>query len=735
MLKICQRAYKVLLIVLLGLLGICVWQSFFYIDGKASLEQYNPFILLLGMSILIFGGIAIARFLSTCSKRTLTKISKVLFTLIALKLIFFGVYLIYIPQYDLIHITTEAVSMLETGKIENIPYYAKYPNQQPLTILLYFVFSGAKFIGITDYNMVGVAFNIFAIFLSAWFVYKICCLWSLKSGVIGLLFFIVDPMLFIWVSNYYTDTICMPFMLGGVYLFLRTEKINASKTNFLLFILSAFIIFIGGQIRVTSAFVLIAFVLNLLIKSSLRTFFKKFFAVMIGVICAAILCNFLLATYGVKDKKYEYPITHWLKLGVNEASNGAYTMDDDDATMEEPTYEKKVEENIGVIKERLKEMGVSGLEKLYLKKMAKVWSTAAYTESMQERVEDYNILFKYTIGRSSIVFKYWKQIVRCGILLLAFIGAIFEIRRKGFQDSWMFITIFGGIIFYIFWEQKSRYSLCFLPIFYLIETYSLTYITEMRKLVYIKIKRQGYPAFYFNIERKKRMIKSVCIFVVLYTILIGGISYSKYVSKKDIQKDLIISQRSYDPKETVIEIDAEKGITQSFVAQNDFNTIEVSFFKNNHIVGQNYVLNILDDEKHILCSREFSSDDITSNKLHTFEIDKISSDMDKFYLNILPCNLYQQNISVNTGAYTVYTGYKKSPDYYSEGFLYVGNKKYSGNDLVFVVSNQYEDSILSSSVFFVILGIVLIAELFLGMFFYENAAPNKLVKKRDSFLE
>ena len=276
-LKVYQKFYKYLLVILLGLLGICVWQSFFYVDGKASLEQYNPLILFLGTSILVFSGIAITRFLNTCSEKILSRISKVLFVLILFELIFCGMYLVYIPQYDLIHIYAEAVNMLEAGKIDNIVYYAKYPNQQPLTILLYFVFSGARFIGITDYNTVGIVFNIFAIFLSAWFVHKICSFWSLKSGVVSLLFFMADPMLFIWVSNYYTDTICMPFMLGGVYLFLCAEKINSSKSKFLLFALSAFIIFIGGQIRVTAAFVLIAFILYLLIKSPLHIFLKKFF--------------------------------------------------------------------------------------------------------------------------------------------------------------------------------------------------------------------------------------------------------------------------------------------------------------------------------------------------------------------------------------------------------------------------------------------------------------------------
>ena len=719
--KIYQKFYRYLLITLLGLLGICVWQSFFYVGGESSLEQYNPLILLLGTLVLIFAGIAVARVLSSCSQKILVRISIVLLGIALLKLFIFGFCLTYIPPYDLIHIHSEAVNMLEAEKIVNVAYYAKYPTQQPLTILLFFVFSGARFLGITDYNTVGIVFNILAIFLSFWFIYKICCFWSLKYGVISLILCIMDPMIFSWASYYYTDTICMPFMLGGVYLFLRAEKTKSSKIKFLLFMLSALVIFLGGKIRVTSAFVLIAIVMYLFIKSSLRVFLKKISAIMVGIICAIIFCNMLLSAYGVENKRYEYPITHWLKMGLNETSSGAYSSEDERTTMAQSTYEGKVQENIKTIKRRLKEMGVSGVEKLYLKKMTRVWSTAAFTESLQERVEDYNILYKYTIGRSSTTFKYWKQMVRCAILILAFIGVIFEIKRKGFQNSWMFITIFGGILFYAFWEQKPRYSLCFLPILYIIETYSLTNVANMKEMIYVKIKRRAAEDFCFDIEKKKQLIKGIGVFVIFCTIITGGLSYSKYIISRDVQKDLRVNQKTMYRDGEIEEIDAEKGVTQSFTSKGDFNTIEVNFLNPNHISGQTYILKILDEKKNTLYSCEFSSNDIKNYQFHEFNIDTIEAKGDKFYLNISPYQRYEKTIGVNTAVYSLYTKYKQPPDYYPDGCLYVGEKRYKKNDLALIVSNQHKDALFSPYGFWMILGIALIAEFFITIYFYTRS--------------
>lgn len=721
--KVCGKFYRILLASLLILVGICFWQGLFYINGEPSIDKYSPAVLLLGIFVLSFSLMAAARIIKKCSEKRLKVISFILLTAILAELIFFGTQLIYVPPYDLINIHAEAVNMLENGKISYIEYYAGYTNQQPLTIFLFFLFSIAKHLGITDYNAAGIGFNIVMIFLSAWCTHKICSLWSLKAGVISLIVFLIDPMLFIWASHYYTDTICMPFMLGGVLLFLHAEKTESKKKKILFLILSAFLIFIGGQIRMTAVFPLIAICMFLFIKYPVKSFLKRFAFIVIGLFCAMILISSMLNTYGVKDRRYEYPVTHWLKLGLSE--NGMYTTEDNNTTKAQDSYEKKVNENISTIKERIKERGVLGLKQLYLKKISKSWSSAAVTERLQTTVESYNTLYKYTTGRSSKAFKYWLQIVRCTMLIFVFAGVILALRRKTDVNAWMFITILGGIVFYIFWEVKPKYILCFLPVFYIIQSYSIIGLSGIFKIDSIKILRDDQKEYLFNRRSLQPWIKGISIFAVIFTIVIGTLSYFQYVSERSIQKDLRVKQDTLYRDGRMEEIGYE-GVAQSFTAEGDFNTIEISFINPHKLKGQKYTLSILNSEKKTIYEKTFSSDYIEDNKMHTFHLDEIHADQEKMFAAVRPCQEYEEYIGVNTAVFPSYHGYKKSPDYYLDGCFYAGGQAKPANDLMFIVSEQHIDSIFSQRIFLLLWSMVIIIEIAAGVFFYKTIGAREV---------
>lgn len=117
----------------------------------------------------------------------------------------------------------------------------------------------------------------------------------------------------------------------------REDGIKKEENSVL--ILSAFLIFIGGQIRMTAVFPLIAICMFLFIKYPVKSFLKRFAFIVIGLFCAMILISSMLNTYGVKDRRYEYPVTHWLKLGLSE--NGMYTTEDNNTTKAQDSYEKR----------------------------------------------------------------------------------------------------------------------------------------------------------------------------------------------------------------------------------------------------------------------------------------------------------------------------------------------------------------------------------------------------------
>lgn len=190
------------------------------------------------------------------------------------------------------------------------------------------------------------------------------------------------------------------------------------------------------------------------------------------------------------------------------------------------------------------------------------------------------------------------------MLIFVFAGVILALRRKTDVNAWMFITILGGIVFYIFWEVKPKYILCFLPVFYIIQSYSIIGLSGIFKIDSIKILRDDQKEYLFNRRSLQPWIKGISIFAVIFTIVIGTLSYFQYVPERSIQKDLRVKQDTLYRDGRMEEIGSE-GVAQSFTAEGDFNTIEISFINPHKLKGQKYTLSILNSEKKTIYEKRF----------------------------------------------------------------------------------------------------------------------------------
>ena len=704
--KITSKFYHIILIILFCVVSYCLILSLYFIGGKASADEYNPLILFLGIIVLGCCFLGLNYVLKSCSEKQLKITAIIIFAVYFVSLLYWGFNLKYIPSYDLIHIHAEAENMIHTGKIKNVEYFAKYPSQQPLTIFLYFIFKAAYSLGVTDLKSVGILVNICALFISAFFVYRICALYSLRAGMIGLCVFVADPVLYRWVSYYYTDIICIPYMMAGIYLFLFSQKRAGLKVRYFLLLLSGFLIMFGGKIRMTASFALIAIVMHLFITDKFKPFLKKAVFLFAGLICALVLVNSAVHIYGISDDSYQLPVTHWLKLGLNEESYGAYTTADEKDTLAEKTYQDKIQENLDTIEERVANMRLSGIASLYSKKLVRTWGTAAYTESLQYTVEDYGRLYQYTVGNKSVAYNYWMQIYRCTLLVFMVIGVLFAIKDNIKSSAWLFILMFGAVVFYIFWEAKPKYSLCFLPVIYLIAVYTLLHVNRVCESIAVKLKYEDSDVKCMTLHIR-RILAKIQLVIMLLTVVTGVLSFSEYVLNTDKQKDIRVSQTSAWTGK-IDEIGYE-GIKQSFVASDKFNTIEISFLNPDHLEKQMYAVYLLDENENIIEKQQFYSDEIEDNVMHEFSFDKVTADNDKFYIWIKSEQKYSNYIGVNSCRYTLYSEYKNMPDYYPDGCLYIDGNPQNA-DLTFSVSNQYYGKTMSPYVFAGICVLILLSE-------------------------
>lgn len=121
--------------------------------------------------------------------------------------------------------------------------------------------------------------------------------------------------------------------------------------------------------------------------------------------------------------------------------------------------------NLGKIKERLIDYGISGLARHSLRKLAVTWgdgSARYYLRTGEnDRVQPLTLLDS---EQTDFMIVYC-QAFRLATMLLAAVSLLSK-HGKRLEDPLfpVVLTVFGGIVFYLLWEAKAEYSIPFIPI-------------------------------------------------------------------------------------------------------------------------------------------------------------------------------------------------------------------------------------------------------------------------------
>ena len=118
-------------------------------------------------------------------------------------------------------------------------------------------------------------------------------------------------------------------------------------------------------------------------------------------------CVFVLKDSSKNE--FEFPLTHWVMLGLNKPESeggtsigyGAYSQEDADYTTIQPSYQDKVNANKIVIKQRLKDFGVKGYIEFLFKKFKYVWNDGSYyvlTTIGWDTINQNSMLYRVVLG-------------------------------------------------------------------------------------------------------------------------------------------------------------------------------------------------------------------------------------------------------------------------------------------------------------------------------------------------
>ena len=673
--KFLSISYKVIIAILIVLFSYITLVSAFY-----GLDQILfPIIVIIGTIITFFLFKFIYKQIQKLSSKKIKIIAIIISILFFIGLLLVGLLLPISSVTDLSHIIEYVNRMFSLDSLTITgSYFSKYTNQVPLLIFAYFFTKIGSIFGCTNVVLMGTIFNALFMSIMAFFIYLTGKeLKDEKTGLLALIFTVINPIFYLYSSYFYTDTLCMPFAVIGLYLAIKCIKTDSIKKKILFGILSGLIFFIGLKVRIVVVILLIAILALILINKEIKHKLKIYFVLLIGLVVGLLGFKVAYSFFDINLNSNEaFPITHWLMMGLNEEHTGGYNGSDHDLTFNEKTYEEKKEANIEEIKTRLKELGPIGLIKLEGAKIARTWSSGNYgvyakLNNTSDGVGIYEYLGGY--GNTNIFLKYSLQILKTYISFMILLGLVTRFRKKSdtyhYEDI-IYIALFGAILFYILWESAQRYSLSFLP--WMIIPLGLIYERINKKEEDLSKK-----------EKYNHIMKISSIALMLITTLLLTMNFYKYTLEEKTYEDVrILSYRGFSK----IEI-GENTVSQTFTTDNNFNQISINFENTNKEEKSTYLFRLYDSKTgEILAQKEFASSNVNGN--YKFKFDDINPTAETTY-EIEITKLEGESV-LKIGTYDEGVYYKS----YNNGSILINDEEMTGS-FIFRVDETHQRTYMS----------------------------------------
>lgn len=242
--------YKISLIILVILVSYVCYRSVFDIYNiQYSLE---PIIIIIGVIVGLVLFTTLKKIVNKLNDKQIKLIAIVLCTMFFIGTSIFGNLITSIPTFDLSNILNEVNIMLENGgKFSTEKYFAKYTQQVPIAILIYCIYKIGTFVSLINVKTFAIIINCFFMAITAYFSYlTVSKLKNRKAGLLTLIFFILNPVFYLYSSYFYTDTLCMPFAAISAYLYVCSLKQENTKKRIVWLIISGLVLAIGFKIRV-----------------------------------------------------------------------------------------------------------------------------------------------------------------------------------------------------------------------------------------------------------------------------------------------------------------------------------------------------------------------------------------------------------------------------------------------------------------------------------------------------
>lgn len=558
-------------------------------------------------------------------------------------------------------------------------YYGKFANNNFLTVLYMYFFRFLTFIGIGDVQKPLHVAGTLGLLISAGLLYLTGVkIKGVRTGAKLLTLCVLNPLYYLLPLWPYTNVFCIPLMVGTVYFGICLYRAESTKRR-ILFGLAEAVCSVGGYlIRPVAVFPLIALIVcavcrMLMHPKTIRHFIR---CVLPCLIAGALFfqCGKMLNDkYFSSVSEENFPITHWLMMGAH--GDGALNKDDVHFTLSFSTKEEKTEATLERMISYYQAFTLPEYASFWYKKLCTTWAQGDGGDLGRKISQDKKLtqLYQWIVGERSDAFRtycfaYWLAVWFLLILILCRMLKACEIDGYSFVYV---VTLFGGFLFYTFWEAKGSYSLPFLTVILPLAAGGADVISKNLSRYNDKLH-----------DRHGQWIAGAVLGIAAI-ICIGG--YQMMTTKEIDYRDWSVCNGSRNRYAANIQPDDPADeITQEFYAEKPFDHIRLGLMADEKAqeTGDMYQMELLNEKGEAIYTSDIYANDVEKGWQVTLRIHEVvPKGREKYVLHLL------KNPD-NTGS--MY--FRRRPTIYLDAYdgrLFV-NQEETHSDLIMSVWRKYK---------------------------------------------
>lgn len=295
-----------------------------------------------------------------------------------------------------------------------------------------------------------------------------------------------------WIVVPYTDTYSILFPSLIFYLYLLARDAKTKWTEMLLWFFIGFLGRFGMMIKPTCGMVFLAIMVMEIVrlageKKPGRLSVLKHMGMVSAAMVILVGVNRVMTDYTgcILNKDIRLTYTHYLMMGLNEETAGAYNSDDYGFSSSQPTVEERQRANLEVVRERLKEYGAGGYLYFLVRKTLTNYNDGTFSWWMEggfhmKNSSKYETLLTQRLRRLfyggtdwNLYFGSFEHTVWLGVLGLLLGIFLMKPGRMRSPESIMLLSLLGSFAFVTLFEARGRYLYCMSPVYVMCAGYGL----------------------------------------------------------------------------------------------------------------------------------------------------------------------------------------------------------------------------------------------------------------------